>query len=459
MRSSIVLGVSLFSLKVFAVTNRTELAARLPKCSVDCFNTALGSNPNLIDSPSTACPNVTIQAPLSTCIQRACGFEEQKKFSLATEEICRGQSVPSRGLGAMVEAVILGPITLSCVAARIYSKRKFSTALGLDDHFILAATSFYSGTIPLYIVNTVLGFGKHFWTIDPLKIRVLLVIFYIGELSYLTTMPLIKLSILFFYLRIFQRRGFRISVWVMIAFVASAGVAFVVTGTVQCIPISRSFDRSISGKCIDLNALAYANSGIGILQDIIILVLPFPEIVYLNMRTRKKVLLLLMFSLGTLAVLTSILRLPYLHDFATSTDQTWDNQTGSLWSLAEQSVAMICACMPAIRILLARYFPWLFNLDDRSRGENNDARRESRADPRKPPSLFHLTSIFSSQGTTLAEGTQAEISDTEWGFSMNGTPGIVLNESSFGSPFRCSFDYLPLRRDSALSHENEPGWI
>lgn len=166
-------------------------------------------------------------------------------------------------------------------------------------------------------------------------------------------MPLIKLSILFFYvsqllifgkalaerikLRIFQRRGFRISVWVMIAFVALAGIAFVVTGTVQCIPISmpivdpffsiltdtgRSFDRSISGKCIDLNALAYANAGIGILQDFIILILPFPEVVYLNMRTRKKVLLLLMFSLGTLAVLTSILRLPYLHDFATSTDQT-----------------------------------------------------------------------------------------------------------------------------------------
>ncbi|KAH9217809.1 hypothetical protein DL95DRAFT_521917 [Leptodontidium sp. 2 PMI_412] len=455
MRNSILLGVSLLTFRVLAVVIGAELVARLPKCSVDCFNTALSSNPDLIKSPSIACPNVTIQAPLSECLQRACGFEEQKKFSLATEEVCRGQPVPSRGLGAMVEAVVLGPITLSCVAARIYSKRKFSTAFGLDDHFILAATSFYSGTIPLYIVNTILGFGKHFWTIDPLKIRVLLVIFYIGELSYLTTMPLIKLSILFFYLKIFQRRGFRISVWVMIAFVALAGIAFVVTGTVQCIPISRSFDRSISGKCIDLNALAYANAGIGILQDFIILILPFPEVVYLNMRTRKKVLLLLMFSLGTLAVLTSILRLPYLHDFATSTDQTWDNQTGSLWSLAEQSVAMICACMPSIRILLASYFPKIFNIDDRSRRENDDARRETR----KPPSLFHLTSIFSSQGTTIAAGTQTETSDTEWGFSMDGTPGIPLIESNFGSPFKCSFDYSPLRRDSVLSHDNEPGWI
>ena len=88
-----------------------------------------------------------------------------------------------------------------------------------------------------------------------------------------------------------------------------------------------SFDRSILAKCLDLNAVAYANAGIGIFQDVLILLLPFPEIVYLNMRTRKKVILILMFLLGTFAVLTSILRLPSLHEFATSTDQTCKQTT------------------------------------------------------------------------------------------------------------------------------------
>ncbi|PVH71491.1 hypothetical protein DL98DRAFT_615362 [Cadophora sp. DSE1049] len=276
-------------------------------------------------------------------------------------------------------------------------------------------------------------------------------IFYIGELSYLTTMPLIKLSILFFYLRIFSRRGFQITAWIMIGFVASAGIAFVVTGMVQCLPISGSFDRSIRAKCLDLNAVAYANAGIGIFQDVLILLLPFPEIVYLNMRTQKKVILTVMFLLGTFAVLTSILRLPSLHEFATSTDQTckytWDNQTGSLWSLAEQSVAMICACMPAIRRLLASYLPNMFNLDGHRRESSDDARRS----PRKPPSLFHLTSIFSSQGTTIAAGIQTPDQDNSWILATDNEPSVGLED--LGSPFDCSFNSSPLRRASVPSLE------
>lgn len=206
-------------------------------------------------------------------------------------------------------------------------------------------------------------------------------------------------------------------------FVATAGVASVITGIVQCIPISASsptpvysiltsvggsFDKSVPAKCVNLNAAAYANAAVGILQDVIILLLPLPEIVHLTMTARKKVLLVLMFSVGTVAVLTSILRLPSLHDFATSEDQTCKDssaviratidiylghdQKGSLWSLAEQSVAIICACVPAIRLLLASHLPKMFNFDEPSRGEDNDARRQAR----KPPSLFHLTSVLSS---------------------------------------------------------------
>jgi hypothetical protein len=74
-------------------------------------------------------------------------------FSLVTEDICRGQLVPSRGLGALVEAITLGPVTLACVAARFYSKRRLSSPLGMDDYLILGATALYSGTIPLYIVS------------------------------------------------------------------------------------------------------------------------------------------------------------------------------------------------------------------------------------------------------------------------------------------------------------------
>ncbi|KAL2071916.1 hypothetical protein VTL71DRAFT_13151 [Oculimacula yallundae] len=443
MQPSILLGFLTLPLNVLALVNKTEIEALIPPCSAGCFNSAVSVNPGLIDLPDISCHNITLQKPLSACIQRACSFEEQKIYSTVTKDICEGQSIPSKALAALLLAVILGPITLGFVAGRIYSKRKFSNAFGMDDYLILTAASFYSGTIPLYIFNTIIGYGHHYWHIDPLKIRILLVVFYIGEISYLSAMPVIKLSILFFYLRVFQLQGawFRSVVWIMIVFVATAGLAFVITGIVQCLPIAGSFDKSVDAKCVDLNAVAYANAGVGIFQDIVILILPIPEILKLNMKPRKKILLLVMFSVGTIAVITSILRLPYLHDFATSLDQTWDNQTGSLWSLAEQSAAIICACMPAVRTLLAGYLPNIFKFDDPSRGENNDIPLADRgARKHKPLSLFHVTSDFSSQGTTIAAGSRADTDDLGWfRLKQDDAPLITLSEDRLGSPFRCNF--------------------
>ena len=82
------------------------------------------------------------------------------------------------------------------------------------------------------------------------------------------------------------------------------------------------FDRSIPSTCLSLNALAFSNAGIGITQDVIILFLPFPEVIHLTMITRKKIILILMFLLGSFACLTSIIRLRYLKAFATTTDET-----------------------------------------------------------------------------------------------------------------------------------------
>lgn len=138
-----------------------------------------------------------------------------------------------------------------------------------------------------------------------------------------------------------MKRRFRITVWITIAFVGASGIAFLVAALFQCVPISQSFSRQlhsfwlkanlvpagifnhyVPSKCLSLNALAFSNAGIGIASDIIILLLPFPEVVYLNMITRKKIILILMFLLGSFACLTSIIRLRYLKAFATSTDET-----------------------------------------------------------------------------------------------------------------------------------------
>jgi hypothetical protein len=53
----------------------------------------------------------------------------------------------------------------------------------------------------------------------------------------------------------------------------------------------------------------------------------------------------------------SILRLQSLVHFVTSTNPTWDQYDVGKWSTIEINVGIMCACMPAIRVILVRLFP------------------------------------------------------------------------------------------------------
>lgn len=53
----------------------------------------------------------------------------------------------------------------------------------------------------------------------------------------------------------------------------------------------------------------------------------------------------------------SILRLQSLVSFANSHNPTWDQWDVSNWSTIEINVGIMCACMPAMRVILVRLFP------------------------------------------------------------------------------------------------------
>ena len=47
-------------------------------------------------------------------------------------------------------------------------------------------------------------------------------------------------------------------------------------------------------------------------------------------------------------------------------DQTWAATQGMIWSTIEISVGFICACLPAVKGLLARLFPSIFSAQPNS---------------------------------------------------------------------------------------------
>jgi hypothetical protein len=69
----------------------------------------------------------------------------------------------------------------------------------------------------------------------------------------------------------------------------------------QCHPVSYFWDKNIKGGvCLNLNSLAYANTAMSMIQDVIIVVLPIPVVSKMNMDRRKKLGVSFMFGLGGL---------------------------------------------------------------------------------------------------------------------------------------------------------------
>lgn len=162
------------------------------------------------------------------------------------------------------------------------------------------------------------GLGKDIWTVPFENITSILKIYYFDEDLYLTALPLVKISILFFYLRIFPQDWFRYGCFATMAACVGYGIAFLLVSVFQCSPIDLAWDHwdgEHSGRCNNINAQAWTSAAINVILDVVVLALPMPVIAKLELNKRKKALILLMFSTGFVVTIISILRLQVLVHF------------------------------------------------------------------------------------------------------------------------------------------------
>ncbi|KAL1648509.1 hypothetical protein SLS61_006833 [Didymella pomorum] len=220
------------------------------------------------------------------------------------------------------------------------------------------------------------GLGRDMWNVPFDEITTTLRLFWISEIAYFSTLGFIKLSFLLFYLQIFPEKRFRKIVWAVIYFQIASMVAFGFAATFVCTPVSfawKQWDGNHTGKCINNNALAFTHAAHSILVDFVTLSLPITQIWKLHLGLKKKIGVLLMFSVGAFVTVVSMLRLRSLVHFANTTNMTWDYLEASLWSVIECQVGIICSCMPSIRLGLTRLFPKIMGSTNRSTAKDTGA--------------------------------------------------------------------------------------
>ncbi|KIE01658.1 CFEM domain-containing protein, partial [Metarhizium majus ARSEF 297] len=341
----------------------TSVITKLPTCAAKCFGGALTQTKCSLTDQKCICSDQVLLETATACIMKSCTAKEALTVKKLTSEGC---NAPIRDKNAAyirvsdVLGVISGLFIFQRFAFKLWAKQTF----WWDDWFALATVICGS---PSTVINAygvgVNGIGQDAWTLSFDQLYNFGKFFYIMEVLYFFEIAMVKLSLLLFFLRIFPAPAVRRLLWGTAAFTVVYGIVFVFVGIFTCSPISyfwTKWDQEHSGKCMDINVIAWSNAGIGIAIDVWMLAIPMWQLKGLKMHWKKKISVAAMFMLGTFVTVVSILRLRSLVKFGTdSLNPTWDFFEVGLWSTIEVNVGIWCVCLPSFRLLLVRLFPTL----------------------------------------------------------------------------------------------------
>ncbi|KAK1982327.1 CFEM domain-containing protein [Colletotrichum cereale] len=299
---------------------------------------------------------------METCLFERCGRLEAIDVARIEAEACK-RPVRNRKV-EILAPIVIQVIGLLMVPLRLYARWTTVHRFETDDWIIIFCALVFIVFVAFGQLAGWVAFGEDIWMVKPDMLTFGLKIFFIDESLYLSCLGLTKISVLFFYLRIFPNKSFRYATYATMSYIALSTTILLFMQIFQCIPFSYNWDgwKDDFGPhhCLNINVLAFVAGGLSISHDVIILFLPIPLLWHLNMGLRSKVGILLMFSLGIFIIITSCVRLRYITLFTRSLNPTWDFTDPLIWSGVEVSVSMIIVCLPAMRVLLKRAMPKLF---------------------------------------------------------------------------------------------------
>lgn len=247
-----------------------------------------------------------------------------------------------------------------CCLLRLYTRFFILHTPGWDDLFIiLTMLPTAMGSILLCILPN-FGLGRSVYTMTVLEIQKFLRILYVGNTTYPLSASLIKLALLFQYLRVFET-GTRTRFFCkcMIAISAAWGVAFSMLRWVPCYPVRAYWDLSIENPhCWGFGArdpvsfmhVFVAQATSTVVLDLIVFAIPLQLCLKPETQKKTRLCLLGLFFLGFLVIACAIGRMVYvIKNFQTPAfrfDPSWYSATTGGLACIEVHLAAVCAALP-----------------------------------------------------------------------------------------------------------------
>ncbi|KAF5613795.1 integral membrane protein PTH11 [Fusarium subglutinans] len=296
---------------------------------------------------------------------------------------------PSSGSGVIPCGVTTTIIASIIVILRVFTRRYVvKSVLGADDYLCIAGLcfSFIFLGITLTLLN--LGAGNHMWDIPVAEYVPKFWQTSIGAtLTYAASISLAKLSVLSFYLRISPDRFVRRAVHVLMALVCSYTFVYICLVVFRCQPVSAGWDLTIEGKCIEMEVLVIFLVICSVVIDTFVLLLPIRIVQPLQIPTRQKISLAVLFATGGVIIVVTIRRATITLPILDAPDYTWALPRQLILSFIEVNTSLVCVSVPALKPFCVRYIPFLIHPRLRSQEKNSKKSNSHSQEKRKSHTL------------------------------------------------------------------------
>ncbi|KAF2848643.1 hypothetical protein T440DRAFT_491055 [Plenodomus tracheiphilus IPT5] len=278
---------------------------------------------------------------------------------------------PATFLGVTITFLCIAFISL---ALRLWVRYR-DRLWGWDDAFVLLAclTSIVGDVMVCLMPQD--GLGLHLWTLDVAHRTAYFRHVYTTNIAYCASSAMIKLSILFQFLRLFAETShstrtsqYRLAcrlTWALIIISAMWGLSFVLLAIFSCNPIAKYWNPTLAGRCLgwgtknpdDFFAMFLGHSVSNSVLDIMVLALPVPFLSMLRLAGKSRAGLILLYSLGCVVGSVAVGRMIALSINRAGTvpvlDMTYYTPLVYIFGVLEVNIAIMAASIPIFWPIMA----------------------------------------------------------------------------------------------------------
>ncbi|KAG8160727.1 hypothetical protein KVR01_008991 [Diaporthe batatas] len=270
--------------------------------------------------------------------------------------------------------VVFSVLAAVAVGMRLVSRRIIGRAFDWSDFLIIAACitviSYWATALAGVVIG---GLGFHVGEIIDMyghaEVEIAFQISFALQILWAIAGGLYKASILLFYIEIFPtlKQWGRVTMAIIVCYTLSTTLAAVLV--CEEVDDNWEYEKLFQGKCGDRILVFRVTGALNIVSDVVVLLLPVPNVLKLQLPLYRRLVLLATFTLGLFTCVISIIRLGTLSSLSPGDfrDTPYAIMQTVIWSGLEPSFAVILACVPLMRPLFLRIRGVVEFSEDRSK--------------------------------------------------------------------------------------------